>query len=77
MKRVIVESNEAIMAENTAAEDQFNDLVGNVESDFDYLVDTMDKLVREGDMTSAMNILTNIHDFINNEIETAVGNIGE
>ena len=76
MKRAIISKKQILAEGETSADDRFNDAIDELEADFDYLMESIDKMVREGNMASAMELVTNVKNTINDSIGNATDQIG-
>lgn len=56
-------------------DDRYKDLVSNVSDDIDYLLDSIDKVYRDGDANVAIDLLNQVKVEIGNIIANTVSNI--
>lgn len=63
MKRVIKAATEA------KGEEAFNEALDNIQDDFDYFVDGLDKMSRDGNISEALRLALEAKEVINNLID--------
>lgn len=56
-------------------DDRYKDLVSNVSDDIDYLLDSIDKVYRDGDANVAIDLLNQVKVEVGNIIANTVSNI--
>lgn len=64
----------------TAAESddtRFEDGMSSIKDDFEYLMDTFDKLDRDGNKEKALELIAQTHQFINDAISRATTEVSE
>ena len=64
----------------TAAESddtRFEDGMSSIKDDFEYLMDTFDKLDRDGNQEKALELIAQTHQFINDVISQATMEVSE
>lgn len=59
-------------ASDNTDDSRLEDGMSNLKDDFNYLIDTLDKLDRDGQREKAIQIMTSVDDTINNIISSAV-----
>lgn len=59
-------------ASDDTDDSRLEDGMSNLKDDFTYLMDTLDKLDRDGQREKAIQIMTSVDDTINNIISSAV-----
>lgn len=59
-------------ASDDTDDSRLEDGMSNLKDDFNYLMDTLDKLDRDGQREKAIQIMTSVDDTINNIISSAV-----
>lgn len=60
---------------NETFEDMYKDLVSDVSDDIDYLLDSIDKIFRDGDARTAIDLLNQVKSEVGNIIVNTVSNI--
>jgi len=68
-----VESEEAIMG--ASADEAFNEELDNLKADFDYIMEGLEKMDRDGKSKEALGLVLNFQDSIGGMIEDIAGQI--
>lgn len=62
-------------ADEDVQDTRFDDGMSSIKDDFDYLVNTFDKMNRDGATDQALELMEQIHTTINDIIESAVSEV--